>query len=138
MKMGIVGNYLVVYEAGPTYGSMIRSWGLMKYRAREQKWTGRVSRDLLERFAEIVRLPPYIQAVLDDMRKVQAAVDLERSLPDPAPLTRYPVRKNLYQHQIRAANMALVTFGIIAPEEVTRSETERKAKESKDGNGAPD
>lgn len=130
MKMGIVGKYLVVYEAGPTYGSVIRAWGLMKYRTKEQKWTGRVSRDLLEKFAGIVRLPPYIQGVLDDMRKVQDAVDKERGLPDPAPLTQYPVKKSLYLHQVRAANMALITFGMIKPEEVAKVEAKRKAEKA--------
>jgi len=130
MKMGIVGKYLVVYEAGPTYGSRIRSWGLMKYKAREQKWTGRASRDLLEKFSEMVRLPPYIQKVLDDMRKVQAAVDKERALPDPAPLVQYPVKKSLYLHQVRAANMALITFGMIAPEEVDKIEAKRETEKT--------
>ena len=138
MKMGIVDKYLIVYEAGPTYGSMIRSWGLMKYRAKEQKWTGRVSRDLLEKFEQIVRLPPYIQRVLDEMRAVQSAVDMERSLPEPAPLVRYPVKKKLYVHQTRAANMALVTFGMIAPEEVAKVETERKTTKREDEKGRTD
>lgn len=31
------------------------------------------------------------------------------------PLVKYPVRKKLYTHQVRAANMALMVFGLAKP-----------------------
>ena len=38
--------------------------------------------------------------------------------PEPEPLYKFPVKMNLYRHQTRGANMALLTFGLIEPEQV--------------------
>lgn len=39
------------------------------------------------------------------------SVDNKKSIQSIAPFIKYPVKKDLFQHQIRAANMALLTFG---------------------------
>ena len=67
----------------------------------------------------VVRLPAPIEAYRAQLHRVQTAVDRERLNPDPAQLYKYPVKLPLYKHQIRAANMALLTFGLIAPQEVS-------------------
>jgi SNF2 family DNA or RNA helicase len=45
--------------------------------------------------------------------KTRREIDAERLVEDPAPLLPYPVKANLYKHQIRGANMALRAFGAL-------------------------
>ena len=74
---------------------------------------GIASAELLNKLATLVHLPPSIEAERIRMNTVQEAVDQERTREHPEPLYKYPVTKNLYEHQVRAANMALMTFGFI-------------------------
>ena len=51
---------------------------------------------------------------------IQDAVDAERIRPDAEveALYPFPVKADLFKHQIRAANMAGVIFGVISPDEI--------------------
>ena len=53
----------------------------------------------------------------DCLDAVQEAVDAERVRParELKPLVKYPVKRNLYDHQVRASNMCLLTFGLVEP-----------------------
>lgn len=134
MKMAMKDGKIMIIEADSVQSAIIKSWGKMAWSRREQMYVGDVSRELLERLALLVRLPPSIEKVRQEMNAVQDAVDRERSMKDPKPLADYPVKGSLYEHQIRAANMALLTFEIVSPEEVKkdlgndpRSEESRKS-----------
>lgn len=54
--------------------------------------------------------------------ETQRAVDKMRVEKEPEALVKYPVQGSLYEHQVRAANMALLTFGLADPKEVLKSE----------------
>ena len=116
MKMAMKDGMIRIIEADVTQAAIIKSWGKMKYSRSNQMYEGPVSMELLNRLAGLVRLPPAIEAVRKNMNKVQEAVDQERVRKEPKPLVDYPVTKSLYQHQVRAANMALLTFGLVPPE----------------------
>lgn len=116
MKMAMKDGMIRIIEADVTQSAIIKSWGKMKYSRSNQMYEGPVSMELLNKLAGLVRLPPAIEAVRKNMNKVQEAVDQERVREDPKPLVDYPVTKSLYQHQVRAANMALLTFGLVSPE----------------------
>ena len=116
MKMAMKDGMIRIIEADVTQAAIIKSWGKRKYSRSNQMYEGPVSMELLNKLAGFVRLPPAIEAVRKNMNKVQEAVDQERVRKDPKPLVDYPVTKSLYQHQVRAANMALLTFGLIPPE----------------------
>ena len=47
-------------------------------------------------------------------------VDKMRVEKEPEALVKYPVQGSLYEHQVRAANMALLTFGLADPKEVLK------------------
>ena len=74
--------------------------------------------ELLNRLAGLIPLPKPLDAERHRLNVVQEAVDAERIRPAEKlkPLARYPVKKNLYAHQVRASNMCLLTFGIVKPE----------------------
>ena len=72
----------------------------------------------------LVPLPQSIKEERDLLNDIQKAVDEERVLPadDMKPLVKYPVKKKLFAHQVRAANMAALVFGLVGPEEVLKDE----------------
>lgn len=115
MKMALQGNILKIIEADNVQFTIIKSWNKMRWNKKLQQLEGTADLELLDRLATIVRLPPAIEARRLDMRTVQDAVDRERIAKDPVPLYDYPVKMPLYKHQIRGANMALLTFGLVPP-----------------------
>lgn len=122
MKMALQNNTIKIIEADVTQAAIIKSWSKMKFSRAKQMYEAPVSADLLNRLATLVRLPENIEAVRQRMNATQNAIDRERIREDPKPFCRYPVKKSLYQHQVRAANMALLAFGIIRPEEVAQND----------------
>ena len=116
MKMALKDGKVLIKEADSTQGAVIRSWNRMRWNKSLKLFEGDLSGDLLDRLAKLVKLPQAIEEERQAIHRVQRAVDQERARKDPEPLVRYPVTKQLYKHQVRAANMALITFGIIPPE----------------------
>lgn len=126
MKMAMKDGMLRIIEADVTQAAIIKSWGKMKYSRVNQMYEGQVSAELLNRLATLVRLPASIEKIRQQMNTVQEAVDHERVREDPKPLYKYPVTKSLYQHQVRAANMALLTFGLVPPEKEDYEDVDHK------------
>ena len=116
MKMALQGNTLKIIEADNVQFTIIKSWNKMKWSKKLQQLEGIADMELLDKLASIVRLPPSIEQYRANLHRVQDAVDRERVNPDPKPAYAYPVKMPLYQHQVRGANMALLTFGLISPE----------------------
>lgn len=71
--------------------------------------------ELLNKLAGIVRLPGPIEAERQRLNEIAQAVDAERMKQDPEPLYDYPVKYPLFRHQVRGANMCLITFGLVPP-----------------------
>ena len=116
MKMAVKDGQLLIIEADPTQESVIKSWGKMKWNRQARMLVGTPDLETLTLLSKLVRLPASIEATRFHLQQVQDAVDAERSAPHPKPLVNYPVTKTLYEHQVRAANMALLTFGIAEAE----------------------
>lgn len=102
--------------------AIIKNWRMMKKDKKKEYWYGEISRPLLENLQRNGGLIPPARKILNDMLAVQKAVDTERVKPDKEikPRYKYPVKAKLFTHQIRAANMALMIFGILPPEEWSR------------------
>lgn len=120
MKMALKDNTLLIKEADNVQFSVIKSWNKMKWTKSTQTLSGTADLELLDKLAGIVRLPPVIEARRTELHAIQDAVDRERVNPEPEPMYRYPVKLPLYRHQIRGANMALITFGMVEPTEAKR------------------
>ena len=115
MKMALRGNALLIKEADNVQFSTIKSWNKMRWDKKAQMLTGTADMELLDKLASIVRLPPAIAQRRAELHAVQDAVDRERVNPEPVPLCGYPVKPHLFLHQIRGANMAMMTFGWVGP-----------------------
>ena len=116
MKMALQGTTLRIKDADNVQFTVIKSWSKMRWIKKLQELQGTADLELLDKLSSIVRLPPAIEARRNELRKIAVAVDRERMNEEPAPFYPYPVKMPLYRHQTRAANMALLTFGWIAPE----------------------
>lgn len=118
MKMKLEDDKIFVIEADEKQASLMKHWG-MRLNRKLAMWSGIVSVELLNRLSTLVPLPGPIEKERRRMIRVGEAVNRERTFPPESltPLAEYPVKKSLYAHQVRAANMALLTFGIIDPKE---------------------
>ncbi len=118
MRIRMKAGYIQIIEADSTQAAVLKSWGgMMKWDKRQKWWEGQVCAELLNRLAKLAPLPKTVDAERHRLNAVQEAVDAERVRPaeELRPLARYPVKKNLYAHQIRASNMCLLTFGLVEP-----------------------
>lgn len=113
MKMALKEGQVLIVEADDTQYTIIKSWGKMKWSKADRMFYGPAEIELLNKLAGIVRLPAPIEA--ERQRLIAQAVDAERMKPEPKPLYKYPVKFPLFKHQTRAANMALITFGLVPP-----------------------
>lgn len=122
MKMALKDGRVYIIEADPTQASVIKSWNKMKWN-RSRGWLeGDATLELLNKLAGLVPLPGPIEAVRAKGNKRQQVVDDIRAAKNPQPLAKFPVKKSLYQHQLRAADMALVAFGLLDAEAVEKVE----------------
>lgn len=117
MKMKMENGYIYIVEANAMQSAVIKSWQQMKWNKKNRWWAGFASLELLDKLSRLVTLPEPINAERCHMAAVQEAVDRERIKPaeEVKPLVDYPVKKELYSHQVRAANMAMITFGLVNP-----------------------
>ena len=121
IKMG--DGMITLIECNAQQTSVIRSWGKMEYNRKTSSFTAPIGDEILQKLHDKGWLPgPYAEE-LQRRKRVRAAVDKERIKEDPHPEARFPVKASLYKHQIRAANMALITFGLIPPEAVYEKTT---------------
>ena len=112
MTLTMKDGQIVLGNVG-AYFPTIRSWGLMAWDKKTQTLRGSVSLELLDRLAGLGRLPSDVEAERRRLRAIKEAVDAERHNEHPTPLINYPVKVPLFDHQLRGANMCLLTFGIV-------------------------
>ncbi|MEZ3502949.1 MAG: hypothetical protein K1W25_05770 [Lachnospiraceae bacterium] len=117
MKMAMKDGQILIKDADNTQFTIIKSWSKMKWSRAERMFYGPAEIELLNKLAGIVRLPGPIEAERQRLNQIAQAVDAERMKTDPEPLYKYPVKFPLFKHQTRAANMALITFGLVPPPE---------------------
>lgn len=116
MQIRMKDGFIQIIEADSTQAAVLKSWGgMIKWNKKQKWWEGLVCAELLNRLAKLIPLTEPLNAERHRLNAVQEAVDAERVRPagDLKPLAKYPVKRSLYAHQVRAANMALLTFGLI-------------------------
>lgn len=120
MKMKVENGMIYIIEVSPEQNAIFKSWSQIRYNRTKKWYEGLVSAELLNKMARNWRLPPVIEEERRRFNLIQEAVDRERVKPDEElrPMAKYPVKKKLFKHQMRAANMALLTFGLVDPGEV--------------------
>lgn len=118
MMMAIKDGQLLLKKVDSTQYTVIKSWGMMKWDKSNQMLVGSVSRDLLNRLAQLLSplaLSETVENERQRLNKMAEAIDVQRMDPTPQALIPPPVKVKPYQHQIRGYNMALITLGLVAP-----------------------
>lgn len=115
MKMAMKDGQIIIKDADITQSALIKSWGKMKWSRTDQVFHGSAEIELLNKLAGVVRLPGSIEKERQRLNEIAQAVDTERMKEEPRPLYRYPVKYPLFKHQVRAANMCLLTFQLVPP-----------------------
>ena len=101
---------------------LIKSWRMFKEDRVKGVWFAELSKTMLEKVKKEVGLIPPAQTELDKFVEIQEAVDYVRVLPnDKIPnIVHFPIHGIPFAHQKRGALMALLTFGVISPDEVRK------------------
>lgn len=121
IKIKLAGDYLLIKDASTAQFSEIKNYGGgMRWDPKEKALIGMANMETLDRLEATLRrdglrLPPDAYNRWRTLSAQRDAVDRERKKEKPTSLFNYPVKMPLYAHQTKASNMALLTFGWIAP-----------------------
>jgi hypothetical protein len=100
-------------EVPPSRAAQLKKGGRMQWDRNRQAFTAPASLGLLEYLSALFPLPGPYAEVMRRLQRNREAAERERTKEAPEPMCSYPVKRRLYAHQVRAANMALLTFGIL-------------------------
>ena len=122
MEIAMKNGELLMRNMDSVQYQLIRNTGKCKWDKKRQLLIGPADLELLEQLNHIIRLPQSIAAEYQKLKAVQVAIDDERMNEDPKPLLDLPVKIPLFKHQIRGVNMALLTFGVVEPQNTREKE----------------
>ncbi len=116
--MAIQDGNVILKDWNDAQYNIIASWGKTVYLKKTQSrpdalLVGPCEAEFLNRLARLIKLPPPAEAIRKKLNARQAAIDEMRTAENVQPLIKPPVKVNLFQHQIKGYNMALITFGLV-------------------------
>lgn len=101
---------LIIKDITSEQFAVIKSWNKMVWKKATKTLEAPCEIELLDKLSTLVKLPPRISAYRDELMKVQTAVDDMRIKENVTPIIQPQVKANLFQHQVRGYNMALINF----------------------------
>mgnify|MGYP004516556257 FL=1 len=113
MKIALIRGVVTIAELSNLDFQRLKNISGLRWNRTTRCMVGPVSLNLLDALARFYKLPADMEAKRQRLGKTRREIDAERLAEDPAPLLPYPVKANLYKHQIRGANMALRAFGAL-------------------------
>ena len=122
MEIAMKNGELLMRNLDNIQYQLIRNTGKCKWDKKRQLLIGPADLELLEYLNHIIRLPQNIATEYKRLKAVQVAIDSERMNENPKPLLDLPVKIPLFKHQIRGVNMALLTFGVVEPQNTKEKE----------------
>jgi len=111
LRIEIIDGYVWISNVSNIQYNIIREWNMTRWIRQEQALRGDVTLELLDNLAELTKLPPGVEKVRARLHNRYAAIEAERAASEPTPMYDYPVKRKLFKHQIRGANMAMIAFG---------------------------
>ena len=115
MKIAMKQGRILLAEIESARLSPLQRLGMLRWNPDSHIYSAPVSLELLDGLAKIFPLPDFIEAERQRLDYMARRLEGERNAAHPAPLVRYPVKADLYNHQIRAANMAMIQFAAKQP-----------------------
>lgn len=113
MKIALIRGVVTIAELSNLDFQRLKNVSGLRWNRTTRCMVGPVSLNLLDGLARYYKLPADMETKRQRLGKTRREIDAERLAEDPAPLLPYPVKANLYRHQIRGANMALRAFGAL-------------------------
>lgn len=113
MKIALIRDVVTLAELSNLDFQRLKNISGLRWNRTTRCMVGPVSLNLLDGLARYYKLPADMETKRQRLGKTRREIDAERLAEDPAPLLPYPVKANLYKHQIRGANMALRAFGAL-------------------------
>ena len=113
MKIALIRGVVTIAELSNLDFQRLKNISGLRWNRTTRCMVGPVSLNLLDGLARFYKLPADMETKRQRLGKTRREIDAERLVEDPAPLLPYPVKANLYKHQIRGANMALRAFGAL-------------------------
>lgn len=113
MKIALIRGVVTIAELSNLDFQRLKNISGLRWNRTTRCMVGPVSLTLLDGLARYYKLPADMETKRQRLGKTRREIDAERLAEDPAPLLPYPVKANLYKHQIRGANMALRAFGAL-------------------------
>lgn len=113
MKIALIRGVVTIAELSNLDFQRLKNISGLRWNRTTRCMVGPVSLNLLDGLARYYKLPADMETKRQRLGKNRREIDAERLAEDPAPLLPYPVKANLYKHQIRGANMALRAFGAL-------------------------
>ena len=113
MKIALIRGVVTIAELSNLDFQRLKNISGLRWNRTTRCMVGPVSLNLLDGLARYYKLPADMGTKRQRLGKTRREIDAERLAEDPAPLLPYPVKANLYKHQIRGANMALRAFGAL-------------------------
>lgn len=113
MKIALIRGVVTIAELSNLDFQRLKNISGLRWNRTTRCMVGPVSLNLLDVLARYYKLPADMETKRQRLGKTRREIDAERLAEDPAPLLPYPVKANLYKHQIRGANMALRAFGAL-------------------------
>lgn len=110
MKIALIRGVVTIAELSNLDFQRLKNISGLRWNRTTRCMVGPVSLNLLDGLARYYKLPADMETKRQRLGKTRREIDAERLAEDPAPLLPYPVKANLYKHQIRGANMALRAF----------------------------
>lgn len=110
MKIALRDGKVILAEIDPLRFEQIKRIGTLRWNRRTRTYTGSANRDTLDALAAIFPLPSNVEGVRKRLAYISGQIEEQRNAENPAPLYPYPVKGQLYKHQIRGANMAMMTM----------------------------
>lgn len=109
MKLALSDGMIYIRNTKEEY-PIIKGLPSAKYDKKLQAWAVPATADMLDRLQRFVKLPPALEQERQRLKRKQERIDTERLNDTPTPLVDYPVKVKLFQHQVRACNMAMYAF----------------------------
>lgn len=113
MKIALIRGVVTIAELSNLDFQRLKNISGLRWNRTTRCMVGPGSLNLLDGLARYYKLPADMETKRQRLGKTRREIDAERLAEDPAPLLPYPVKANLYKHQIRGANMALRAFGAL-------------------------
>lgn len=110
MKIAMKEGRIILAEIDQARMDRLKKTRMLRWNKADHTYSAPVSLDLLNTLAGIFRLPDFMEEERRRLDRTARYIESERKATILVPFMHYPVKADLYKHQIRAANMAMIQF----------------------------